>query len=164
MTRASRLGGGDCSAQAGDTDTTPALPPAARYRGNMKEDVLALWKIWMPSTILNFAFMPMWGCVALHRLAAVVSTLLRSTQTNVAALLSPSRTPVRAKQQLQVPDPPPPRLRARVSLGWCSRIPWVASTSLIWTMILSTMRGKSETAALAQTDGEIIAPGTYGRT
>ncbi|GMI49417.1 hypothetical protein ScalyP_jg11595 [Parmales sp. scaly parma] len=52
------------------------------YKQNMSDDLLALWKIWIPSTILNFAFMPMWA-----------------------------------------------------------RIPWVASTSLIWTCILSGMRG-----------------------
>ena len=53
-----------------------------QYRDNMSEDLLALWKIWLPSTILNFAFMPMWA-----------------------------------------------------------RIPWVAGTSLLWTTILSAMRG-----------------------
>jgi len=52
------------------------------YRENMKEDLLALWKIWVPSTFVNFAFMPMWA-----------------------------------------------------------RIPWGAATSLIWTCILSAMRG-----------------------
>jgi len=52
------------------------------YRDNMKEDLAALWKIWVPSTFINFAFMPMWA-----------------------------------------------------------RIPWVAVTSLIWTCILSAMRG-----------------------
>lgn len=52
------------------------------YRDNMKEDLIALWKVWVPSTFFNFAFMPMWG-----------------------------------------------------------RIPWVAGTSLLWTMILSAMRG-----------------------
>ncbi|KAL7528885.1 hypothetical protein ACHAXR_003558 [Thalassiosira sp. AJA248-18] len=54
----------------------------ATYRENMKEDLLALWKVWVPSTFLNFAFMPMWA-----------------------------------------------------------RIPWVAGTSLVWTCILSAMRG-----------------------
>jgi predicted amino acid-binding ACT domain protein len=29
------------------------------YRSNMKEDLFALWKIWVPATICNFAFMPM---------------------------------------------------------------------------------------------------------
>ncbi|CAJ1957745.1 unnamed protein product [Cylindrotheca closterium] len=29
------------------------------YRRNMKEDLLALWKIWVPATAINFAFMPM---------------------------------------------------------------------------------------------------------
>ena len=53
-----------------------------KYKDNMKEDLLALWKIWVPATFVNFAFMPMWG-----------------------------------------------------------RIPWVASTSLVWTMVLSAMRG-----------------------
>lgn len=31
----------------------------ADYRKNMKEDLLALWKIWVPATAVNFAFMPM---------------------------------------------------------------------------------------------------------
>jgi len=52
------------------------------YRTNMKEDMLALWKIWVPATMVNFAFMPM------HM-----------------------------------------------------RIPFVAGVSLLWTCILSTMRG-----------------------
>ena len=54
------------------------------YKRNMKDDLIALWKIWVPSTMINFAFMPMWG-----------------------------------------------------------RIPWVAGTSLLWTCILSAMRGGS---------------------
>mmetsp|Transcript_13034 Transcript_13034/g.27440 ORF Transcript_13034/g.27440 Transcript_13034/m.27440 type:complete len:416 (-) Transcript_13034:143-1390(-) len=52
------------------------------YRNNMKEDLAALWKVWVPSTIINFAFMPMWA-----------------------------------------------------------RIPFGAATSLLWTCILSAMRG-----------------------
>lgn len=52
------------------------------YRTNMGEDLTALWKIWVPATIINFAFMPMWA-----------------------------------------------------------RIPWVAGTSLLWTCVLSAMRG-----------------------
>jgi predicted amino acid-binding ACT domain protein len=52
------------------------------YRGNIKEDLQALWKIWVPATMLNFAFSP-------------------------------------------------PYLR----------IPCVAATSLLWTVVLSTMRG-----------------------
>jgi predicted amino acid-binding ACT domain protein len=31
----------------------------ADYRVNMREDLLALWKIWVPATLINFAFMPM---------------------------------------------------------------------------------------------------------
>jgi len=31
------------------------------YRGNVKDDLIALWKVWVPSTLLNFAFMPMWA-------------------------------------------------------------------------------------------------------
>ena len=52
------------------------------YKNNMKEDLLALWKVWVPGTIINFAFMPMYA-----------------------------------------------------------RIPFVAGISLLWTCILSTMRG-----------------------
>mmetsp|Transcript_62253 Transcript_62253/g.103458 ORF Transcript_62253/g.103458 Transcript_62253/m.103458 type:complete len:445 (-) Transcript_62253:146-1480(-) len=66
-----------------------------KYKQNYQEDLIALWKLWVPSTIINFAFMPM------HM-----------------------------------------------------RIPWVASTSLIWTCILSYMRGDSdiETSADAAMD------------
>ena len=53
---------------------------------NYKEDLVALWKLWVPSTFLNFALMPMWA-----------------------------------------------------------RIPWVATTSLLWTCILSAMRGSEGT-------------------
>lgn len=61
----------------------PTLSNAlSHYRENMMEDLKALWKIWVPSTFINFAFMPMWG-----------------------------------------------------------RIPWVAGTSFLWSMILSVMRG-----------------------
>jgi predicted amino acid-binding ACT domain protein len=54
----------------------------ADYRRNMSEDLHALWKIWVPATAFNFAFMPMYA-----------------------------------------------------------RIPFVACVSLLWTCILSTMRG-----------------------
>eukprot|EP00617_Octactis_speculum_P021561 CAMPEP_0185752756 /NCGR_PEP_ID=MMETSP1174-20130828/11537_1 /TAXON_ID=35687 /ORGANISM="Dictyocha speculum, Strain CCMP1381" /LENGTH=413 /DNA_ID=CAMNT_0028430321 /DNA_START=16 /DNA_END=1257 /DNA_ORIENTATION=+ len=56
-----------------------------KYQKNWREDMWALWKVWVPSTIINFTFSPMW-----------------------------------------------------------MRIPFVASTSLIWTVILSTMRGRNE--------------------
>jgi len=71
------------------TSDSPS-PTAAitEYSHNMKEDLVALWKVWVPSTLLNFAFMPMWA-----------------------------------------------------------RIPWVASTSLVWTCILSAMRGSSDLPA-----------------
>jgi predicted amino acid-binding ACT domain protein len=54
----------------------------SEYRRNMTEDLLALWKIWVPATLFNFAFMPM------HL-----------------------------------------------------RIPFVAGVSLLWTCVLSAMRG-----------------------
>eukprot|EP00560_Eucampia_antarctica_P000544 CAMPEP_0197833376 /NCGR_PEP_ID=MMETSP1437-20131217/18846_1 /TAXON_ID=49252 ORGANISM="Eucampia antarctica, Strain CCMP1452" /NCGR_SAMPLE_ID=MMETSP1437 /ASSEMBLY_ACC=CAM_ASM_001096 /LENGTH=279 /DNA_ID=CAMNT_0043437395 /DNA_START=622 /DNA_END=1461 /DNA_ORIENTATION=+ len=66
------------------------------YKKNMKDDHLALWKIWVPSSMFNFAFMPMWG-----------------------------------------------------------RIPWVAATSLIWTCILSSMRGGDVVHAPDMVGGEI---------
>jgi len=84
--------------------TNPTSPDLKRaiftdYFGtNFKEDMLALWKIWIPSTVLNFTFMPLWG-----------------------------------------------------------RIPWVASTSLIWTCILSMMRGGEEGIK-----EEVIGPGVTG--
>ncbi|KAL3921900.1 MAG: hypothetical protein SGILL_002504, partial [Bacillariaceae sp.] len=54
----------------------------SEYGENMREDLLALWKIWVPATLFNFAFMPM------HL-----------------------------------------------------RIPFVACVSLLWTCVLSAMRG-----------------------
>lgn len=54
----------------------------ADYRRNMSEDLQALWKIWVPATLFNFAFMPMYA-----------------------------------------------------------RIPFTAGVSLLWTCILSMMRG-----------------------
>ncbi|KAJ8598696.1 hypothetical protein CTAYLR_003109 [Chrysophaeum taylorii] len=56
----------------------------SKWKENFWADLQALWQVWVPATILNFAFSPMW-----------------------------------------------------------LRIPVVASTSLLWTMILSTMRGKT---------------------
>lgn len=63
----------------GDPNLSRAL---ADYRRNMSEDLKALWKVWVPATFVNFAFMPMYA-----------------------------------------------------------RIPFVAGVSLLWTCILSTMRG-----------------------
>ena len=57
----------------------------SKYANNYAEDLPALWKLWLPATIINFSVMPM------HL-----------------------------------------------------RIPWVASTSLIWTCIISSMRGSND--------------------
>lgn len=70
------------------SDAPNPVRAVTEYSHNVKEDLVALWKVWIPSTFLNFAFMPMWA-----------------------------------------------------------RIPWVASTSLIWTCILSAMRGGSDVPA-----------------
>lgn len=68
------------------------------YRTNMKEDLLALWKIWVPATLFNFAFMPM------HL-----------------------------------------------------RIPFAAGVSLLWTCILSTMRGGDVIHADDMAGGEVTS-------
>lgn len=73
------------------------------YRNNYKEDLVALWKLWVPSTIINFTFMPM------HM-----------------------------------------------------RIPWVATTSLLWTCILSAMRGSSDDIELTPESAETYI-GNQGR-
>lgn len=72
----------------------------AKYQKNYKEDLVALWKLWVPSTIINFAFMPM-----------------------------------------------------------ALRIPWVASTSLIWTCIISYMRGGDDAPVVSPEEGVDIALG-----
>lgn len=66
------------------------------YRNNMSEDMLALWKVWVPATFVNFAFMPMYA-----------------------------------------------------------RIPFVASVSLLWTCILSSMRGGDITHADEMAGGAV---------
>jgi predicted amino acid-binding ACT domain protein len=71
-----------CTKELVMADKPDLMRVLTEYRKNMSEDLTALWKIWVPATIFNFAFMPMWG-----------------------------------------------------------RIPCVAATSMVWTMILSSMRG-----------------------
>lgn len=66
------------------------------YRTNVKEDLLALWKIWVPCTIVNFTFMP-----------------------------------------------------------YHLRIPFTAGVSLIWTCILSVMRGGDLSNASEMVGGEV---------
>jgi glycine cleavage system regulatory protein len=68
-----------------------------RYSSNVKEDLLALWKVWVPATILNFTFSPMW-----------------------------------------------------------LRIPFVATTSLLWTCILSAMRGASEVELDSRVSSDVV--------
>lgn len=73
-----------------------------QYRTNFSEDIPALWKIWMPATILNFAFMPMWG-----------------------------------------------------------RIPTVAATSMVWSCILSAMRGGDVAHSEEMAGGGLISGGNF---
>lgn len=71
-----------------------------KYVANFRDDVLALWKIWVPATVCNFAFSPMY-----------------------------------------------------------MRIPVVAATSLVWTSVLSMMRGAGDEtfeAALTDTGGSPV--------
>lgn len=75
----------------------------SKYRMNVSEDMVALWKVWVPVTCLNFAFSPMW-----------------------------------------------------------LRIPVVATTSLVWTAILSAMRGAS-TVVEADPSRAMAAVGNAGR-
>ena len=46
----------------------------AKYRANCAEDMVALWKVWVPVTLVNFAFSPMW-----LRIPVVASTSLAWT-------------------------------------------------------------------------------------
>ena len=71
-----------CTKELVMSDKPDVMKVLSDYRKNMKEDLLALWKIWVPATLCNFAFMPM------H-----------------------------------------------------FRIPFVAGVSLLWTCVLSAMRG-----------------------
>lgn len=46
----------------------------SKYRVNCVEDMIALWKVWVPVTLANFAFSPMW-----LRIPVVASTSLAWT-------------------------------------------------------------------------------------
>jgi predicted amino acid-binding ACT domain protein len=50
----------------------------AEYRTNMKEDLLALWKLWVPFTIINFAFMPMYARIPFAACVSLVWTCILS--------------------------------------------------------------------------------------
>ena len=71
-----------CTKEIVMADKPDIMKVLTEYQKNMSEDLSALWKIWIPCTLFNFAFMPM------HL-----------------------------------------------------RIPFVAGVSLVWTCVLSTMRG-----------------------
>lgn len=86
------------SNRASGSDYAGAL---ATWQANFWPDLYALWQIWVPCTLLNFAFSPLW-----------------------------------------------------------MRIPVVASTSLVWTMILSGMRGSEQATLPTKTDVELVAAGT----
>ena len=51
-----------------------------KYKMNMKEDVIAIWKVWIPAQFFNFAFSPMWfrvpfvACVSAFWTAYVSTT------------------------------------------------------------------------------------------
>merc|ERR1719487_1879724 len=45
------------------SDSPNPVRAVNEYAGNVKEDLIALWKVWIPSTFLNFAFMPIWTCI-----------------------------------------------------------------------------------------------------
>jgi predicted amino acid-binding ACT domain protein len=50
----------------------------AEYRRNMKEDLLALWKLWVPLTVINFAFMPMYARIPFAACVSLVWTCILS--------------------------------------------------------------------------------------
>eukprot|EP00468_Gymnochlora_sp_CCMP2014_P013262 CAMPEP_0167758878 /NCGR_PEP_ID=MMETSP0110_2-20121227/10715_1 /TAXON_ID=629695 /ORGANISM="Gymnochlora sp., Strain CCMP2014" /LENGTH=398 /DNA_ID=CAMNT_0007645207 /DNA_START=144 /DNA_END=1340 /DNA_ORIENTATION=- len=49
-----------------------------KYKANYKEDILSLWKIWVPATIVNFTFMPMWGRIPFVATVSLFWTCLLS--------------------------------------------------------------------------------------
>jgi predicted amino acid-binding ACT domain protein len=49
------------------------------YRDNMQEDLLALWKVWVPFTVINFAFMPMYARVPFAACVSLVWTCILSS-------------------------------------------------------------------------------------
>jgi predicted amino acid-binding ACT domain protein len=90
-----------CTKEIVMADKPDIMRVLTEYRKNMSEDLAALWKIWVPCTIFNFAFMPM------HL-----------------------------------------------------RIPFAAGVSLLWTCVLSTMRG-GDVAVGEDMAGGAVTGSTY---
>jgi hypothetical protein len=61
----------------------------SKYRANAAEDMVALWKVWVPVTCANFAFSPMWlriPVVATTSLAwTAILSAMRGASTEVEA-------------------------------------------------------------------------------
>ena len=65
----------------------------SKYRANAQEDLVALWKVWVPVTLVNFAFSPMW-----LRIPVVATTSL--AWTAILSAMRGSSSEVEANPEL----------------------------------------------------------------
>ena len=64
-----------------------------KYRANMSEDMVALWKVWVPVTCFNFAFSPMWLRIPVVATTSLAWTAILSAMRGASTELEsdPSR-------------------------------------------------------------------------
>ena len=62
----------------------------AKYRANAAEDMVALWKVWVPVTCLNFAFSPMWLRIPVVATTSLAWTAILSAMRGASAELEAS--------------------------------------------------------------------------
>jgi len=142
------------------------------YRHNMSEDLQALWKIWVPATMINFAFsesalfvtelLVRWllACVLDYGSVDYVVPLLKTlslththTHTRLTTYLSHTNhaydlphthtkyTIRRVSSKCTTYNNTHVHYQYDTPVPMHLRIPFVAGVSLLWTGILSTMRG-----------------------
>lgn len=70
----------------------------AKYSTNVREDMLALWKLWVPVTCLNFAFSPMWLRIPVVATTSLAWTAILSAMRGASPLAEAS--PERAMDAL----------------------------------------------------------------
>jgi hypothetical protein len=59
----------------------------SKYRVNMKEDMLACWKVWVPVTIMNFTFSPMWMRIPVVATTSLAWTCILSAMRGASTIV-----------------------------------------------------------------------------
>jgi predicted amino acid-binding ACT domain protein len=75
-----------CTKEAVMADKPDFTRALGMYRANFQEDMIALWKVWVPFTMINFSFMPMHLRVPFTAVVSMVWTCILSAMRGGDAL------------------------------------------------------------------------------